>query len=54
MIIIIHIPVNLGSVAQEVVIEEFVGGEDLWKNNHQISYLNTIQKVDTYNLLIVE
>jgi hypothetical protein len=43
MIIIIHIPVNLGSVAQEVVIEEFVGGEYLGKDNHQVSNLNTVQ-----------
>jgi hypothetical protein len=39
----IHIPVNLGSVAEEVIIEEFVGGEDLGKNNYQVSNLNTMQ-----------
>jgi hypothetical protein len=43
MIIIINIPVDLGSVTQEIVIQKFVGGEDLGKNNHQVSYLNTIQ-----------
>ncbi len=40
---VVNLPVNLGSIAQEVVIEKFVGGEDLGKDNHQVSYLNTIQ-----------
>jgi hypothetical protein len=41
MIIVINIPVNLWSVAEEVIIEKFVGGEDLRKNNYQVSNLNT-------------
>ncbi len=39
----INLPVDLRSIAEEVVIEKFVGGEDLGKNNHQVSNLNTIQ-----------